>query len=203
MIYLQNEPDRWKEAFESLSDEVIFSRKFLEQRKVFMWGPVTGESVREVVNRLLYLEAQRPGEPITFYLNSPGGSLTDGLIICDTIRMISSPVTTVCMGMCASMAAIILSVGLKGQRGIFPSGEVMIHQPSLGGTMQGKSIDIEIQAKQIIKAKHLGARILAENCGHSVEKIMKDFDRDYWMDASEAISYGIVDRVVENLESDN
>ena len=193
MIDQQNEAAPLKEAIiESLSDHVIFSRQFLQERKVFLWGVVTDESSREVVNRLLYLEAQLPGEP-----NSPGGSVTAGLIICDTIRMMASPVYTICMGMAASMGAIILSVGQKGQRSIFPSGEVMIHQPGIGGNMQGKAIDIEIQARQIIKSKQLSARLLAENCGHPMEKILRDFDRDYWMDAQEAISYGIVDRLAD------
>jgi ATP-dependent Clp protease protease subunit len=197
MISQQNETVPFKEIVESLSDNVIFSRKFLEERKVFLWGVVTDESAREVVNRLLYLEAQQPGEPIRLLINSPGGSVTAGLIICDTIRMIASPVYTICMGMAASMGAIILSVGQKGQRSIFPSGEVMIHQPGIGGSMQGKSIDIEIQAKQLMKSKQLGARILAENCGHPIEKIIRDFDRDYWMDAQESIDYGIVDRLAD------
>jgi ATP-dependent Clp protease protease subunit len=197
MIDQQNELAPFKEAIESLSDNVIFSRQFLEERKVFLWGVVTDESSREVVNRLLYLEAQLPGEPIRLFIHSPGGSVTAGLIICDTIRMMASPIYTICMGMAASMGAIILSVGQKGQRSIFPSGEVMIHQPGIGGSMQGKAIDIEIQARQITKSKQLSARILAENCGHSEEKILRDFDRDYWMDAQEAIGYGIVDRLAD------
>ena len=133
MIDQQHEPPLLNEVIESLSDNVIFSRKFLESRKVFLWGVVTDESSREVVNRLLYLESQQPGEPIRLFINSPGGSVTAGMIICDTIRMITSPVYTICMGMAASMGAIILSVGQKGQRSIFPSGEIMIHQPGIGG----------------------------------------------------------------------
>ena len=194
---LQNETLPLKEALEILGDARLFSKKFLEQRRVFLWDVVTDESAREVVNRLLYLETEKPGELITLYINSPGGSVTAGLIICDTIRMIASPVSTVCLGLAGSMGAILLSVGAKGQRYIFPSGEVMIHQPSIGGTLQGKAIDIEIQARQISKAKQLGAKILAENCGHPIEKILKDFDRDYWMDAPEAIAYGIVDAVAD------
>ena len=113
------------------------------------------------------------------------------------MQMISSPVSTVCMGMAASMGSILLSGGAKGRRFIFPSGQVMIHQPSGGG--QGVSADLEIMAIQIMKIKQLGARILADNCGQTFEKVMKDFDRDYWMDAKESVKYGIVDGLLDKL----
>jgi ATP-dependent Clp protease protease subunit len=119
------------------------------------------------------------------------------MVIYDTMKMISSPVSTVCMGMAASMGSILLSGGKKGRRFIFPHGEVMIHQPSGGG--QGTSADLEIIAVQILKAKQLGAKILADNCGQDYEKIMEDFDRDYWMDAQESIKYGIVDKVIDKI----
>jgi ATP-dependent Clp protease protease subunit len=115
------------------------------------------------------------------------------------MKMLRSPVSTICMGLAASMGSILLSGGVKGKRYIYPHGEVMIHQPSLGGYMQGVSIDLEIQAKQTKKTKEMGARILAENCGKKFEQVMKDFDRDYWMDAKEALEYGIVDQLVEKL----
>ncbi len=176
---------------------MMFDKKFLEQRKVFLWGEVHDKSAREITNRLLYLEAMDPGKEITFYINSPGGVITSGMVIYDTMQMISSPVSTVCMGMAASMGSILLSGGQKGKRFIFPHGEVMIHQPSGGG--QGTSADLEIMAVQIQKAKDLGAKILAENCGQTVEKIMEDFDRDYWMDAEESKKYGIVDGIIKKL----
>jgi len=143
------------------------------------------------------LEAIDPGKEITFYINSPGGVITSGMVIYDTMQMISSPVSTVCMGMAASMGSILLSGGQKGKRFIFPHGEVMIHQPSGGG--QGTSADLEIMAVQIQKAKEIGARILAENCGQTYEKVMDDFDRDYWMDAEESKKYGIVDGIIKKL----
>ncbi|HSN09330.1 MAG TPA: ATP-dependent Clp protease proteolytic subunit, partial [Hanamia sp.] len=158
---------------------------------------VHDKSAREITNRLLYLEAMDPGKEITFYINSPGGVITSGMVIYDTMQMISSPVSTVCMGMAASMGSILLSGGQKGKRFIFPHGEVMIHQPSGGG--QGTSADLEIMAIQIQKAKELGAKILAENCGQSYDKIMEDFDRDYWMDAKESKEYGIVDGIINKL----
>lgn len=182
---------------EKIMGGMMFDKKFLEQRKVFLWGEVHDKSAREITNRLLYLEATDPGKEITFYINSPGGVITSGMVIYDTMQMISSPVSTVCMGMAASMGSILLSGGQKGKRFIFPHGEVMIHQPSGGG--QGTSADLEIMAVQIQKAKDLGAKILAENCGQSVEKIMEDFDRDYWMDADESKKYGIVDGIIKKL----
>lgn len=182
---------------EKMMGGLIFDKKFIEQRKVFLWGPVDDKSAKDITNRLLYLDAIDPGKEITFYINSPGGVITSGMVIYDTMQMISSPVSTVCMGMAASMGSILLSGGKKGKRFIFPHGEVMIHQPSGGG--QGTSADLEIMAIQILKAKQLGARILAENCGQSYEKVMEDFDRDYWMDAKESIGYGIVDNIIEKL----
>jgi ATP-dependent Clp protease protease subunit len=160
---------------------------------------VDDKSAKDVVSKLLLLEADKPGEEIKLFINSPGGVVTSGMVIYDTIKLISSPVSTICMGLAASMGAILLSVGDKGKRYIFPHGEVMIHQPSLGGYFQGTSADLEIQAVQTQKTKELGARILAENCGKTFEQIMKDFDRDYWMDADEAIAYGIVDKLQEKL----
>jgi ATP-dependent Clp protease, protease subunit len=178
---------------------MMFAKKFLEQRKIFLWGQVDDDSAKDVITKLLYLEAEKPGTPITFYINSPGGVVTAGMAIHDTMKLISSPVYTVCMGLAASMGSILLSAGEKGHRSIFPSGEVMIHQPSIGGVFQGKSVDIEITARQIQKTKEMGAKLLADNCGQTYEKVMKDFDRDYWMDAQEALAYGIVDSIVDKI----
>jgi ATP-dependent Clp protease protease subunit len=175
-----------------------FQKKFLEQRKIFFWGVVHDNSAKDIVNRLLYLDAMAPGEEIKFYINSPGGVVTSGMVIYDTMKLISSPVSTICMGMAASMGSILLSGGTKGKRYIYPHGEVMIHQPSIGGA-QGTSADLEILARQIAKTKELGAKILAENCGKTLEKVMRDFDRDYWMNADEAVQYGIVDGIVDKL----
>ena len=175
----------------------MFDKKFIEQRKVFLWGVVDDKSSKEITDRLLYLEAINPGKEITFYINSPGGVVTSGMVIYDTMQMISSPVSTVCMGMAASMGSILLSGGAKGKRFIFPHGEVMIHQPSGGG--RGTSADLEIMAVQMQKTKEMGAKILAENCGQTVEKVMKDFNRDYWMNADESIKYGIVDKLLKKL----
>ncbi len=189
--------DQPENPMEKMLSAWQFDKKFLEQRKVFLWGVVDDKSAKDITNRLLYLEAIEPGKEITFYINSPGGIVTSGMVIYDTMQMISSPVSTVCMGMAASMGSILLSGGKKGKRFIYPNGEVMIHQPSGGG--QGTSADLEIMAEQMQKTKLLGAGILAKNCGQTLEKVLKDFDRDYWMDATESIEYGIVDNVLKKI----
>ena len=201
IIRNEDEDDNPKELPENPMEKMLsgwqFDKKFIEQRKIFLWGAVDDKSAKDITARLLYLEAINPGKEITFYINSPGGMVVSGMVIYDTMKMISSPVSTVCMGMAASMGSILLSGGTKGRRFIFPHGEVMIHQPSGGG--QGTSADLEIMALQIGKTKEMGAKILAENCGQTYEKVMKDFDRDYWMDAKESITYGIVDGTLDKL----
>jgi ATP-dependent Clp protease protease subunit len=174
-------------------------KHFFDKRSVYLWGVVDDKSAKDVISKMLLLEADKPGKEIKFYINSPGGVVSSGMVIYDTMKLISSPVSTICMGLAASMGSILLSGGTAGKRFIYPHGEVMIHQPSLGGVYQGTSADLEIQAEQTQKTKEIGAKILAENCGKTVNQIMKDFNRDYWMDAKEAIKYGIVDKIVEKL----
>ena len=185
------------------SDLMMFSKKlekyFFENRSVYLWGPVDDKSAKDVVSKLMLLDSDKRGEEIKFYINSPGGVVTSGMVIYDTMRMIKSPVSTICMGLAASMGSILLSGGKKGKRMIFPNGEVMIHQPSIGGYIRGVSSDLEIQAEQAKRVKDIGAKILAENCGKTVDQIIRDFDRDYWMDAKQAVEYGIVDEIVEKL----
>ena len=172
----------------------IIDKKFLEERTIFLWGEVNDESSRDIVSKLIYLEKQKPGEKITFFINSPGGMVTSGMAIYDTMQLISSPVSTVCMGLAASMGSILLSAGTKDERYIYPYAEVMIHQPSVG-MIRGVAADIEITTRQIVKTRKISAEILAKNCGQTTDKILKDFDRDYWMDANESIEYGIVDKL--------
>ncbi len=185
------------------SDLMMFSKKlekyFFESRSIYLWGVVDDKSAKDVVSKLLLLDNDKPGEEIKFYINSPGGVVTSGMVMYDTMQMLKSPVSTICMGLAASMGSILLSGGKKGKRFIFPSGEVMIHQPSLGGYIRGVSTDLEIQARQTKRVKDMGARILAENTGKSVEQILVDFDRDFWMNAQEAIDYGIVDKIITKL----
>jgi len=182
----------------SFSDFARFEKKFLEERKIFLWGVVTDKSAEQVVNRMLYLESIDPGKPIYFYINSPGGVVTSGMVMMDAMKLITSPVHTISMGLAASMGSLLLSHGEKGNRSIWPNGRVMIHQPSIGGA-QGSAADLEITAREIIRTKQLGARILADNCRQTFEKVMKDFDRDYWMNAEEAVKYGIVDKIADKL----
>jgi ATP-dependent Clp protease protease subunit len=189
-----DEDDEPEVSAKKPSIQKVVELKFLDQRKIFLWGPVDDDSAKEIVSKLLYLEAEKPGEKITFFINSPGGVVTSGFSILDTMNLISSPVSTVCMGLAASMGSLLLSAGEKGQRFIYPLGEVMIHQPSIG-YLQGRASDIEIHAKQILKTKTLSAEILAKNCNQPLEQILTDFERDYWMNAKESVDYGIVDGI--------
>jgi len=174
-------------------------RYFFETRSIYMWGVVDDKSAKDVVTKLLLLEADAPGKEIKFFISSPGGSVTSGMVIYDTMKLIKSPVSTICMGLAASMGSILLSGGEKGKRFIYPHGEVMIHQPSLGGHIQGVSADMEIHAEQILRTKLMGAKILSDNTGQTIERIKKDFERDYWMDAEKSIEYGIVDKIIDKL----
>ena len=185
-----------EEKSEKMGEQALINKKYLEKRSVFLWGGVDDESAKHVIDRLLYLDAEKEGEEITLYINSTGGYVTSGMAIYDTMQMIKSPVTTICMGLAASMGSILLSGGTKGKRKIFKHGRVMIHQPSLGG-FQGTASDIEIQSKEILKTKELSAQILADNCGQTFDKVMKDFNRDHWLNAEEALAYGIVDGIHE------
>jgi ATP-dependent Clp protease protease subunit len=171
----------------------LIDNTLLEERKVFLWGMVNDDSAKHVVERLLYLDSLNQDE-IQLIINSPGGYVTSGFSIYDTMMQIKSPVATICSGLAASMGSILLSAGAKGRRMIQRHARVMIHQPS--GGAQGQASSIEIQAREIIKTKEIGARILAENCGQPLEKVMNDFDRDYWMDADESLAYGIVDELL-------
>src|SRR4249920_1566451 len=199
---MDDEPSEEKEEKPQTDPGMLMKRLekyFFEKRTVQLWGVVDDRSAKDVVNKLLLLDADKPGEEIQFLINSPGGVVTSGMAIYDTMKMIKSPVSTVCIALAASMGSILLSGGAKGRRFIYPHGEVMIHQPSLGGYIQGVSIDLEIQAKQTKRVKEIGARILAENCGKKFDQIMKDFDRDYWMDAKESIEYGIADQISSSI----
>ena len=174
-------------------------RYFFETRSIYLWGVVDDKSAKDVVTKLLLLEADAPGKEIKFFISSPGGSVTSGMVVYDTMKLIKSPVSTICMGLAASMGSILLSAGEKGKRFIYPHGEVMIHQPSLGGHIQGVSADMEIHAEQILRTKLMGAKILADNTGQTIERIKKDFERDYWMDAEKSIEYGTVDKLLDKM----
>ena len=170
----------------------LIDEKFIEQRKVFLWGAVDDKSAKHVIDRLLYLDSISDKE-IQFFINSPGGYVTDGFAMYDTMKSLKSPISTICSGLAASMGSLLLSGGTKGRRFIQPLAKVMIHQPS--GGARGQASNIEIQAAEILKIKDISAKILADNCDQKIDKVLKDFNRDYWMDADESIAYGIVDGV--------
>ncbi len=175
----------------------IIDAKLLEERKVFLWGQVDDDLAKHVVERMLYLNMLDPKKEIQLIINSPGGYVTSGFAIMDTMKSLSSPVSTICSGLAASMGSILLSAGARGRRFILPHARVMIHQPS--GGAQGSATDIEIQMDEILKTRDLGAQILADNCGQSVKKIKADFNRDYWMSAEESLEYGIIDDILKSL----
>ncbi|MBQ4099376.1 MAG: ATP-dependent Clp endopeptidase proteolytic subunit ClpP [Clostridia bacterium] len=174
--------------------------KLLEERIVFITGEINDALANTVVAQLLYLEAKAPKKDITIYINSPGGSVSAGLAIYDTMNYISCDVVTICIGMAASMGAFLLSSGTKGKRYSLPSSEIMIHQP-LGGA-QGQASDIKIQAEHILKTKRKLNKILANNTGKSYEEIEKDTDRDNYLSADEACAYGLIDKIFYNRKGD-
>jgi ATP-dependent Clp protease protease subunit len=177
----------------------MIQKKFLAQRRVFIWGEVNTESARDLVEKFLYLESEDPGKPITFYIDTPGGSITDGMAIYDTIKMLSSPVTAVVTGMAASMGSILLCAADKGSRFVFPHSRVLIHQPLISGRMIAPAVDINIQALEMERLRTELNRILSEASGQSMEKIIQDTDRDFYMTAQEAIDYGLADKIVDKL----
>jgi ATP-dependent Clp protease protease subunit len=177
----------------------LIQRKFLAQRKIFLWGPVTDESAKDLTEKLLYLDAIGPGQDITFYMNTPGGSITAGMAVYDTMRLIASPITIVVTGMAASMGSILLSAVPKGRRLIFPHARVLIHQPLITGRMVGPATDINIQAKEMEKLRAELNEILATASGQPIEKVARDSDRDFYLNAPEAIAYGLADRIVTKL----
>ena len=171
----------------------IYSR-LLEDRIIFLTGEINDAVANTVVAQLVYLENKDPGKEISLYINSPGGSVTAGMAIYDTMNFISCDVCTICIGMAASMGAFLLSSGTKGKRYSLPNSEIMIHQP-LGGA-QGQASDIKIQAEHILKIRSKMNKILSENTGRSVEQIERDTDRDNYLSAEEAKEYGLIDRII-------
>ena len=172
----------------------IYSR-LLRERIVFLVGPVNDATANLVVAQLLFLESENPDKDIFLYINSPGGSVSAGLSIYDTMNFIKPDVSTLCLGMAASMGSFLLMAGAKGKRAALPNAKVMIHQPS--GGAQGQASDIEIQAREIIKTREQLNRIYAERTGQPVERIAADMERDYWMSPAEARDYGLIDQVLD------
>jgi ATP-dependent Clp protease protease subunit len=172
----------------------IYSR-LLRERVIFLVGPVNDHSANLVVAQLLFLESENPDKDISLYINSPGGSVSAGLSIFDTMQFIMPDVSTLCMGMAASMGSFLLMAGAKGKRNALPNSRIMIHQPS--GGAQGQASDIEIQAREILKTREQLNRIYAERTGQLLERIAADMERDRWMSPPEALDYGLIDKVIE------
>lgn len=171
----------------------IYSR-LLKERVIFLVGPVNDQTANLVVAQLLFLESENPDKDISFYINSPGGSVSAGMAIYDTMNFIKPDVSTLCTGMAASMGAFLLAAGAKGKRFSLPNSKIMIHQPS--GGSQGQATEIEIQAREILKTREQLNRILAERTGQPLERIERDTERDYYMSAEESREYGLVDQVI-------
>ncbi|EER57277.1 MULTISPECIES: ATP-dependent Clp endopeptidase proteolytic subunit ClpP [Neisseria] len=178
----------------------IYSR-LLKERIVFLIGPVTDESANLVVAQLLFLESENPDKDIFFYINSPGGSVTAGMSIYDTMNFIKPHVSTLCLGQAASMGAFLLSAGEKGKRFALPNSRIMIHQPLISGGLAGQASDIEIHAKELLKIKEKLNRLLAKHCDRDLADLERDTDRDNYMSADEAKEYGLIDQVLENRAS--
>lgn len=179
--------------------DIRIQETFLKERKVLLWGEVSDKSAKDITEKLLYLEAQNPGEEITFYINTPGGSITAGMAIYDTMKLISSPIKVVVTGMAASMGSILLCGADKGKRLLYPHSRVLIHQPLISGQMVAVAVDIHIQAQEMERLRDELNAILAQSSGQPLERIEQDTDRDFYMTASEAIEYGLADGIVEKI----
>ena len=175
----------------------IYSR-LLKERIIFLVGPVTDHTANLVVAQLLFLESENPDKDIYFYINSPGGSVSAGMSVFDTMNFIKPDVSTLCLGQAASMGAFLLSAGTPGKRFALPNSRVMIHQPLISGGLGGQASDIEIHARELLKLKDKLNRLLAKHTGQPLEKVERDTDRDNYMSAEEAQAYGVIDQVIES-----
>jgi ATP-dependent Clp protease, protease subunit len=187
-----------EKELEKLVGNNEINKKFMDDRTIFLWDVVNDESARDIVKRLLYLDAQN-NEDITILINSPGGSVTDGLAIYDAMQNVKSEVKTVCMGMAASMGALLLTAGTKGKRSVWQHSRVMIHQPMIGGQIIAPASGLKIQAEEMMRTKKLLNDILVKHTGQSLDKIEKDTDRDYFMSPQEAVEYGMIDSVATSI----
>lgn len=175
--------------------ESIYSR-LLKDRIIFLNGVLDNASACSIIAQLLYLESEDPDKDICLYINCPGGSVSDGLAIYDTMKYIKCDVSTICIGMAASMGAFLLSSGTKGKRIALPNSEIMIHQPSLSSVYQGQATDVEIMTNQMMRIKDKLNSILSENTGRELSKVVEDTERDYYLTAEEAVDYGIIDKII-------
>ena len=178
----------------------IFSRLFKE-RIIFLSEQVDSASASLVIAQLLFLDAEDPGKDIYLYINSPGGSITDGMAIYDTIQYIKSDVCTICVGMAASMGAVLLASGTKGKRYALPNSEILIHQPLIGGGLSGQATEVKIHADHLVATREKLNKVLSERTGQSIETIQKDTERDNYMTAQQAKEYGLIDEIMESISN--
>ena len=181
----------------ALANEI--NKRFIEERKIFLWDEVTDESAADIVRKLFYLDMLDHKKEITLYMSTPGGSISAGMSVYDTMKLIKAPVKVVVVGIAMSMGSILLSAAPKGSRFLFPSARVMIHQPLIMGEMSGTAVDMHIQAMELERMREELNKILAEASGQPLEKIAADTDRDFFMTAQEAIDYGLADGIVESV----
>lgn len=175
------------------------NKRFLEERKIFLWDEVSDESSADIVRKLLYLDMLDHEKEITLYMSTPGGSISAGMAVYDTMKLIKAPVKVVVVGIAMSMGSILLSAAPKGKRFLFPSARVMIHQPLIMGEMSGTAVDMHIQAMELERMREELNKILAEASGQPLEKIAADTDRDFFMTAQEAVDYGLADGIITEL----
>jgi ATP-dependent Clp protease protease subunit len=192
------EPER-QDLLKNLQEQNLELNLF-KARKIFLWTDVNEDSAKAVVTRLLSLDGEDPKREIILYLNSPGGTIHDGLAIYDAIHAIQAPVSTVCMGMAASMGAVLLASGARGRRFAWPHARIMIHQPHIMGTIVGTATDLDIRARETLRYREELNRILADKTGQDLERIAKDTDRDHFMSAKEARDYGLIDDIITTPE---
>lgn len=196
-MFINHETEKLFEHFAPIKSEI--EKNFISKRQIFLWGAVDDHSAQYVVERLLYLDSIDPGKDITLFINSPGGVITSGMCIFDTMQMIKSDVATVCMGLAASMGALLLCGGTIGKRYAWQHSKIMIHQPLISGQIVAPAIDLKIHAQEIKKTRDELNRIIAERTGRTLEQVEKDTDRDYYMNAKEALEYGIIDHIMTSL----
>lgn len=189
--------DKDKDTNRSVSR--LIHERFLEERKIFLWGQVEDDSAKLITEQLFYLESKDPGKEITFYINTPGGSITAGMVVYDTIQLMKSPVTVVVTGMAASMGSILLSAAKKGRRFLYPNARVLIHQPLIMGRIVAPAVDINIHAEEMERQRNEMNQILSAASGQPIEKIRQDTDRDFYLNAKQAIEYGLADKIVTQI----
>lgn len=177
----------------------MMQKRFLRERKIFLWGGIDDKSARDITEKFLYLELAAPGKPIDFFINTPGGSITSGMSIYDTMLLISSPIRVIVTGIAASMGSILLCGTKKGSRYMYPNARVLIHQPLIMGQIVAQAVDINIQAQEMEKTRAELNKILAAASGQPLDKITKDTDRDFYMNAGEAIEYGLADGIIGKI----